>query len=110
MLIVGKNEKDSSEISSIIKGDDVNILTAKTAKEALALMSEKRFDCLVMDPALPDSSGFDIIKSLDLENGIAPTSVVVRHSKNLTKKRRNANEEICKSCCFKREKLIGTTG
>jgi len=106
MLIVGKNEKDSSEITNIIKGNDVNIVTAKTAKEALALMSEKRFDCLVMDPALPDSSGFDILKSLDIENGVPPTSVVVRHSKNLTKKEEMQMKRFAKAVVSKEKNSL----
>jgi len=96
MLIVENDEKDSSAITKIINGNDVNIVTAKTAKEALALMSERRFDCLVLDPALPDSSGFDILKTLDKEKDVSPTSVVIRYSKDLTKREESQIKRFAK--------------
>jgi len=96
ILIVEEDEKDSSEITKIIGGNDVNIVTAKTAKEAISLLGKNRFDCLVLDPALPDSSGFEILKTLDDENGTAPTSVVVRYSKNLAKREENQMKRFAK--------------
>ncbi|HWY99047.1 MAG TPA: response regulator, partial [Bacteroidia bacterium] len=101
MLIIEDDEKDSSDIAKIIKGDDINIVTAKTSKEAFALMNKRKFDCLVVDPSLSDSSGFDILKTLDDRKDDTLTSVVVRYSKNLTKKEETQVKRFAKAVVSK---------
>ncbi|MGP8215514.1 MAG: HAMP domain-containing protein [Bacteroidia bacterium] len=101
MLIIEEDENDSSEITKIINGSDINIVTAKTSKEALALMNKKRFDCLVLDTALSDSSGFDILKTLDADKDAPLTSVLVRYSKNLTKREENQAKRVAKAVASK---------
>jgi len=106
LLIIENDEKDSSDITKIIKGDDINIVTVKTSKEALAMMNKKKFDCLVVDPALSDTSGFDILKALDDRKDDALTSVVVRHSKSLTKKEENQVKRFAKAVVSKEKQSL----
>jgi HAMP domain-containing protein/signal transduction histidine kinase/CheY-like chemotaxis protein len=101
MLIIEENEQDSLAIKDLIKGDDVNIVTVKSSKEALSLMNENRFDCLVTDGALSDPSGLGLIKMLDSDSNISPTPVLIRHSKNLTKKEETQVKRFAKSVLSK---------
>jgi HAMP domain-containing protein/signal transduction histidine kinase/CheY-like chemotaxis protein len=106
ILIVEDDETDSSEIAKIITGNDVNIVTAKTSKEALTLMNKKRFDCLVLDPALSNSTGLDLLKTLDYGKDDALTSVVIRYSRNLTKREENQAKRFAKSVVSKEKNSL----
>jgi signal transduction histidine kinase/CheY-like chemotaxis protein/HAMP domain-containing protein len=106
MLIVEEDEQDSSLIKDTIEGDDLNVVTAKTSKEALTLMTKKRFDCLVLDPTMPGTTGMEILKNLDEKRDSVPTSVLIRHSKNLSKKEESQVKRFAKAIVSKEKSSV----
>ncbi|MEL1253423.1 HAMP domain-containing protein [Flavobacterium sp. DGU38] len=88
LLVVDDNQAELDRILQAVEGDDIMIFTAKTLAEAVKLIQEKSFDCIILDLVLPDAGGLDIIT--DLENNIAgqETAIIIHSAGDLTKKQK----------------------
>ena len=102
ILVIDDNEYELNMVADAVKGPDADIFTAKTAKEAVHLIREKTFDCIILDLVLPDADGLDIIT--DLENNITgqDTTLIIHSARDVNKKQRArlnrfANRIITKS-------------
>ncbi len=86
LLVVDDNETDLNRILEAVQGKDIVVFAAKTAKEAVALLMEHSFDCIILDLVLPDADGLDIIS--DLENNITgqETAIIIHSAGDVTKK------------------------
>ncbi|WP_044549355.1 ATP-binding response regulator [Mesorhizobium japonicum] len=51
-------------------GSDVSIISAKTLQEARRAVAKRHFDLVILDIALPDGSGLDLLADLPLETGV----------------------------------------
>ena len=69
-VLVVDDDPISVEISQQILTDlGINVVTATTGKQALALCKASKFDALLLDCHLPDISGYDIAETLTQEYG-----------------------------------------
>ncbi|WP_456312425.1 HAMP domain-containing protein [Pseudomonas shirazensis] len=84
LLVVDDNETDLNRILEAVNGKDIEVLSAKTAKEAVTLIRKKSFDCIILDLVLPDADGLDLIS--DLENNIAgqETAIIIHSAADVT--------------------------
>ncbi|WPO78308.1 HAMP domain-containing protein [Flavobacterium sp. KACC 22761] len=89
LLIVDDNPMDLKRIVEAVKGDDISISTALTAKDAVELIKEKSFDCIILDLVLPDADGLDLIN--DLENNIngQETAIIIHSAGDVNKKQKS---------------------
>jgi HAMP domain-containing protein/CheY-like chemotaxis protein/signal transduction histidine kinase len=86
LLVVEDNEPQRNAIVELIGEGDVEITAVPTGEEALTLLRERRFDCMVLDLGLPDMSGFEFINRLKNELEIHDLPIVVYTGRELTKK------------------------
>jgi HAMP domain-containing protein/signal transduction histidine kinase/CheY-like chemotaxis protein len=86
LLIVDDNEMELSNVVKHLQNADSEITTAKTAKDAINLIREKKFDCIILDLILPDAQGLDIIKELETDKSEPQTAVIVYSAKDLNNK------------------------
>ncbi|WP_026729693.1 HAMP domain-containing protein [Flavobacterium denitrificans] len=89
LLVVDDNPIDLRRIVEAVKGEDISISTALTAKDAVELIKEKSFDCIILDLFLPDADGLDLIS--DLENNIngQETAIIIHSAGDVNKKQRS---------------------
>lgn len=73
-------------IASSIEGVG-DIYTASTGKEAMALVDQRNFDLYILDMELPDSDGFDLIRSVLHKNRNARILIDTVHDEIWTVKR-----------------------
>jgi HAMP domain-containing protein/CheY-like chemotaxis protein/signal transduction histidine kinase len=97
MLIVEDDDVDISDIEKVLEGDDIRLTVAKTSQEALSLIDKKRFDCVVLDAAMSDGSGVNVLKSLKEEKNLPQMPVIVRSPKNITKKEETQAKRLSKA-------------
>ncbi|MES2572265.1 MAG: response regulator, partial [Verrucomicrobiota bacterium] len=64
VLIVEDDENQRNSMIELIGNSTAVSTGVGTAGEALALLEDKRFDCVVVDLLLPDMSGFDLIEQI----------------------------------------------
>ncbi|HYE00890.1 MAG TPA: response regulator, partial [Alphaproteobacteria bacterium] len=64
LLIVEDNDVQLSHITGVIGNGDVATMTAKSGEEALKLLAEEKFDCMILDLGLPDMSGMRVLEEL----------------------------------------------
>ena len=88
ILVVDDNDTELNMVADALRGDDVKVYTATTAKAAVKLISKQSFDCIVLDLVLPDADGLDIIT--DLENNITgqDTALIIHSARDVNRKQR----------------------
>src|ERR1051326_7007081 len=84
LLIVEDNEIERDSIVDLLRYDDLEISAVGTGREALEQLSEKNFDCCVVDLRLPDMSGFDLLEDMQSSPALRDLPVVVFTGKELT--------------------------
>ncbi|MHA4811354.1 HAMP domain-containing protein [Flavitalea flava] len=85
ILVVEDNEMDSSQITRMLRSDNVEVTIAATGKKALQETNLKEFDCIILDYTLPDISGIELVKRVS-ENKKKLTPVIVYSAKDFDKK------------------------
>jgi HAMP domain-containing protein/signal transduction histidine kinase/DNA-binding response OmpR family regulator len=101
LLIVDDNEQELDTVVKAIEYDDVEITTAKTAKDAINLVREKNFDCIILDLVLPDAQGLDIIKELENDRSEHETALIVYSAKDLNPKEKARLNQFANSIILK---------
>ena len=64
LLVVEDNPAEQLSIEELLGYDDIDVTVVSTGAEALAMMKEQAFDCVVLDLRLPDMSGFEVLEQL----------------------------------------------
>ncbi|HMH33284.1 MAG TPA: response regulator, partial [Puia sp.] len=64
ILIVEDNEIDSSQIAKMLQGENLDITIAQSGQRVLEMDNIQDFDCIILDYALPDISGEELINEV----------------------------------------------
>jgi signal transduction histidine kinase/CheY-like chemotaxis protein/HAMP domain-containing protein len=88
ILVVEDNEIDSSQISKMLQGENMEVTIATTGKKALEESDIKDFDCIILDYTLPDISGLDLVNRVT-ENKSRLTPIIVYSAKDFDKRELN---------------------
>jgi CheY-like chemotaxis protein/HAMP domain-containing protein len=85
LLLVEDDDDLRRALLDLIREPTVNIVEASTGSQALALLKERRFDCVILDLGLPDMSGFDVLEGMDAALKAALPPVIVYTGRELTR-------------------------
>jgi CheY-like chemotaxis protein len=84
LLVVEDNDAERLGITELLGYDDIEIVTAGSGSEALDLLHEQAYDCVVLDLRLPDMSGFEVLERLRDDEALRDVPVVVFTGKQLS--------------------------
>ncbi len=84
LLVVEDNELDSSQIAKMHQEHSLEVTIASTGKEAIELVKNNEFDCIILDYTLPDISGTDLIHEVSRSKKKL-TPVIVYSAKDFNK-------------------------
>jgi HAMP domain-containing protein/CheY-like chemotaxis protein len=84
LLVVEDDAAERLSIRELLGYDDIEIITARTGAEALAMMRQQSCDCVVLDLRLPDMSGFDVLDAIAAEPRLRDLPVVVFTGRELS--------------------------
>jgi HAMP domain-containing protein/CheY-like chemotaxis protein/signal transduction histidine kinase len=84
LLVVEDNPGEQLSIRELLGHNDIQVTIASTGEEALAIIAEQPFDCMVLDLRLPDMTGFDVLERLRDTPSLMDLPVVVFTGKDLS--------------------------
>jgi CheY-like chemotaxis protein/CHASE3 domain sensor protein len=85
VLLVEDDPVQREAIVRLIAEPDIEIVAVEYGQEALALLRESVFDCMVIDLTLPDMHGSQLLKRMASEEIRAFPPVIVYTARNLTR-------------------------
>ncbi len=84
LLIVEENEKERNSIVELIGSKDIIITVVGTCQEAYELLKSTSFGCMILDPGLPDMSGFELLKKIRNDKTIPYLPIIIYTGKELS--------------------------
>jgi CheY-like chemotaxis protein/signal transduction histidine kinase/CHASE3 domain sensor protein len=84
VLVVEDDAELRESVATLLGRNDVQISAAATVAEALALLREHTFDCVVTDLGLPDQSGYDLLERMATEEPYSVPPVIVYTGRELS--------------------------
>jgi CheY-like chemotaxis protein/signal transduction histidine kinase/HAMP domain-containing protein len=84
LLVVEDNPAEQLSIRELLGHDDIDVTVASTGADALNMVTEEQFDCVVLDLRLPDMTGFEVLDRLSGIPALSDLPVVVFTGKELS--------------------------
>jgi CheY-like chemotaxis protein/signal transduction histidine kinase/HAMP domain-containing protein len=84
LLLVEDNDIERQGLSELLNHDEVDITMAEDGARAWEAISQKSFDCVVLDLRLPDMSGFELLERMRQTPAMRDLPVIVFTGKELT--------------------------
>ena len=84
VLIVEDDQVQREAVGKLLGSQDVETIGVGTAAECLTELRDGEYDCIVLDLALPDASGFTLLEQLSEEGGESLPPVIVYTGRDLS--------------------------
>ena len=84
LLVVEDDPGEQLSIQELLGHDDIDVQIAATGSEALEVVTQLPFDCVVLDLRLPDMTGFDVLERFRDIPSLNNLPVVVFTGKDLS--------------------------
>ena len=102
LLVVEDNKVAHEAIACLFEEHGIEVTSAVTGEEALEFLKTRPFDCMILDLNLPDTTGFQLLETLNQKDDIPKVPVVIYTAKDLmreeeTKLRKYADRIILKT-------------
>jgi len=101
LLVVEDDKREQMSIRELIRGDDLEIDAAETGAEALAMLADNRYDCIVLDLRLPDMSGFELLERIHIEQRLSDVPIIVFTGRELSSEEDRQLRRAAKSVIVK---------
>jgi CheY-like chemotaxis protein len=85
VLLVEDDALQRDSIARLIGDDDIEITAVGFAQDALELLRDNAYDCMIIDLKLPDMLGNDLLKRMSTDEICAFPPVIVYTGRNLTR-------------------------
>jgi HAMP domain-containing protein/CheY-like chemotaxis protein/GAF domain-containing protein len=87
LLVVDDDEAERRAVAELVGGgDDMEVTAVGSSEEALALLAERHFDCIVLDLKLPKMTGFALLDHLKEDERNRDVPVIIHTGKQLTRR------------------------
>ncbi len=85
VLIVEDDASLRSNLMLLLEAEAVELVGVGTVTEALRLLDERSFDCMVMDLGLPDGSGYELLERLSKGSRYSFPPVIVYTGRSISR-------------------------
>ncbi|WP_295851112.1 response regulator [uncultured Xylophilus sp.] len=85
VLVVEDDARQRESISHLIGDEDVDITAVEFGAQALDLLRDSVYDCMIIDLKLPDMTGNELLKRMSSEEICSFPPVIVYTGRNLTR-------------------------
>jgi len=101
VLVVEDDARQRDSIEHLLGSADIEIVSVANGSEALDALRASTFDCMVMDLALPDFSGYELLERMSQQDGVAFPPVIVYTGRSLTHEEEQRLRRYSKSIIIK---------
>ncbi|WP_250535620.1 response regulator [Caballeronia sp. AZ10_KS36] len=101
VLVVEDDPALRQSIHALLASETVGIVEAGSISEALEEMKRAPFDCIVMDLALPDGSGYELLEKVSTSSGHASPPVIVYTGRQISAEEEQRLRRYSKSIIIK---------
>jgi len=101
LLVVEDNPAEQLGIRELLSHDDIDLEIVDTGREALDLLKDRPFDCVVLDLKLPDMSGFEVMHEISLDSTLSDLPVIVFTGRELSSDEDAKLRELARSVIVK---------
>jgi CheY-like chemotaxis protein/two-component sensor histidine kinase len=84
VLIVEDNPVQRDSIERLLQSEQVKTVAVDSAADALEKLREATFDCMVLDLALPDASGYELLEKMATDEAYSFPPVIVYTGRSLS--------------------------
>jgi CheY-like chemotaxis protein len=84
VLVIEDQELQSNILTEQLTSKGVEVEQAYTGEQALKLLKEQQFDCIILDLNLPDISGFDLLDKIKEQPDHAHVPVIINTAMELS--------------------------
>jgi CheY-like chemotaxis protein/CHASE3 domain sensor protein len=101
VLVVEDDPALRTSVANLLGRSDVEIKTAATVADALQLLEQHRFDCIVTDLSLPDQSGYELLETMARDEPYSIPPVIVYTGRSLDAQEEQRLRKYSKSIIIK---------
>jgi CheY-like chemotaxis protein len=84
VLIVEDNAMQRDSIEHLLRSEQVQTVAVASAGDALEKLRSSTFDCMVLDLALPDASGYELLEKMATDEAYSFPPVIVYTGRSLS--------------------------
>ncbi len=86
VLIVEDNVNENNAVKELLESQSISSTQVFNGNDALKIIAQRSFDCIILDIKLPDIQGMDILKSVRNNPSAQKTPVIIYSGKDLSLK------------------------
>ncbi|WP_448871775.1 response regulator [Desulfobulbus propionicus] len=101
LLVVEDNKAQRDSIVELVGGRDVETTAIGSGQEALTLLEQQNFDCMILDLGLEDMSGFDLLEKIRRSAKASRVPVIIYTGRDLTKEEEHKLKAYAESIIIK---------
>ena len=77
VLLIDDDESLTSVYTTGLAKDGIDVTVASTGQEGISKLKAEKFDLVVLDQVLPDTSGFEVLKEIKSTDEIKNIPVII---------------------------------
>ena len=77
ILVVDDNKDITEMVQTMLEGSPYECVTVNSGRECLDLTEKETFDLILLDMAMPEMSGLDVLKMLKVKPAANKTNIVL---------------------------------
>jgi CheY-like chemotaxis protein/HAMP domain-containing protein len=101
LLVVEDDDVQRMSVVELIGNSDVETTAVGTGQEALNMLKDERFDCMVLDLKLPDMTGMDVMRKMSETPALCEIPVVVFTGRDLTPEQEAHLQDLARTIILK---------
>jgi CheY-like chemotaxis protein len=101
VLVVDDDDTERESIALLIGGEDVQVDGAESSEQALTMLDDTRYDCIVLDLKLPKASGFTLLERVKTDDKLHDVPVIIHTGKALTRREETRLKRYAESIIVK---------
>ena len=83
MLVIDDNEDITGMISMYLESRGVTCRVTNNGRDGLRIIRDEQFDAILMDVAMPEFSGYDILAQLHKDGSIKDKNIIIYTASSL---------------------------